>query len=431
MSILRRALRILLPILVVAIGAGVFVTLVRTRPEAPRAPQEAPVTPVSATVARASDHSILVRAQGSVVPARDLVLQAELNARVLWRHPDLVPGGIIPAGDTLVRLDGRDFRASVAQQSAQLESQRVQLQTEQRRRAVAEREWELLSRQSETLAASPEGRSLAMREPQLRSAEASLDATEAQLAQARLTLSRTTLRAPFNALVREADVEVGQLVGPSSRLATLVGTDHFWVQVSLPIEALRAIRVPAAGDPASEGSTARVYQNVGDGRIERRGRVVRLLGDLDPVGRMARVLVEIDDPLGLARRAAARGGAVAAAGEGDDAGSELPILIGAYVHVEIQAGALRGAIEVPRIALRDGETVWVIEDDRLAIRRVHVAWRREDTVLVSEGIRDGDRVITSPLAAPVEGMPVRVIDPAASSAPVAAAPEAGAEEQAQ
>jgi RND family efflux transporter MFP subunit len=404
MSTLRRVLRVLLPIAVIAAGAAVFAMLVSTRPQAQRATTEEHRTPVTVMVARADDHPIRVRAQGSVGPSRELVLQAELNGRVVWRHPDLVPGGVVAAGDTLVRIDPRDFRAAVAQQSAALESQRVQMQTEERRRAVAEREWELLSRQSETLQASPEGRALAMREPQMRSAEASVDATEAQLRQARLTLTRTTLRAPFDGVVREADVEVGQLVGPTARLATLVATDHFWVQVSLPLESLAAIQVPAPGAGREGGSEVRVHQLAGDGRIERTGRVVRLLGDLDPIGRMARVLVEIDDPLGLREEPAAQGA------EGGPRRSRLPMLLGAYVHVEIDAGTTHGAIEIPRAALREGDVVWLVVDDALVMRRVQVAWRREDTVLIGEGLADGDRVVVSPLASPVEGMPLRVLE---------------------
>ncbi len=389
MNKLRKVLRFLAPILVIALGLGVFVSLVRTRPVAERAPPTEHATPVGVVSVHAEDHAIRVRAQGVVIPARELVLQAELNGRVVFRHEDLVPGGTIPRGDTLVRIDPRDYRTAIAQQGATLESQRVQVQTEERRRAVAEREWELLARQTDSLAASPEGRALALREPQLRSASAAVDASSAQLAQARLTLTRTTLRAPFDALVREADVEVGQLVGPTARLATLVDTAHFWVQVSLPLESLAVIRAPG---PDAQGAPVEVFQTIGEARIDRTGRVVRLLGDLDPVGRMARVLVEIDDPLGLTR---------------EDPG--LPLLLGAYVHVEIEAGHVDQAIEIPRNALRDNDTVWVIEDDRLVIHSVNVVWRRPDTVLLGGITLDGAQVITTPLASPVEGMVLRVV----------------------
>jgi RND family efflux transporter MFP subunit len=405
MPMLKKILRFVLPIVVVALGVGVFRFLVATRPTAPRAQSASTSTPVRVMRVSPGRHDVVVTGHGVVAPAREVAVQSELNGRVVARHPDLVPGGVVAAGETLVRIDPRDFRTAIAQQSAQAEAQRVAVQTEERRRAVAEREWELLARQSETLQASPEGRALALREPQLRSAQASAAATDAQLAQARLTLSRTTLRAPFRALVREADVEVGQLVGPTARLGTLVDAEVFWVQVSLPLEAVLPLVRTGPSGPAIDAA-ARVVQEVGARTISREGRVVRLLGDLDPMGRMARVLVEIRDPLGL---------------DAPDP-SGLPMLLGAYVRVEIDAGSVEGAHEIPRTALRSGDTVWVLEGGALAIREVTVAWRREDTVLVSSGLSDGEQLVTSALAAPVPGMPLR--DAAAPAPAPAATPSA-------
>jgi RND family efflux transporter MFP subunit len=409
MPMLKKILRVVLPVVVVALGVGVFRYLVATRPAPPRAQSAPTATPVRVMRVSAARHDVVVTGQGVVLPAREVALQTELNGRVVARHPDLVPGGVVAAGEVLVRIDPRDFRAAIAQQRAQAEAQRVAVQTEERRRAVAEREWELLARHGETLHTSPEGRALALREPQLRSAQASAAATDALLAQARLTLSRTTLRAPFRALVREADVEVGQLVGPTARLGTLVDADVFWVQVSLPLESVLPLVRTGPSGPAIDAA-ARVVQEVGARTITREGRVVRMLGDLDPVGRMARVLVAIRDPLGLDTP--------------DPSG--LPMLLGAYVRVEIDAGSIEGAHEIPRTALRPGDTVWVLEDGVLAIREVTVAWRREHSVLVSDGLAEGDLLVTSALAAPVAGMPLRDVAAPPSSSPLtasAAAPE--------
>jgi hypothetical protein len=70
--------------------------------------------------------------------------------------------------------------------------------------------------------------------------------------------------------------------------------------------------------------------------------------------------------------------------------------------------------------------VWVLEDGVLAIREVTVAWRREHSVLVSDGLAEGDLLVTSALAAPVAGMPLRDVAAPPSSSPLtasAAAPE--------
>jgi multidrug efflux pump subunit AcrA (membrane-fusion protein) len=127
------------------------------------------------------------------------------------------------------------------------------------------------------------------------------------------------------------------------------------------------------------------------------------------VGRLARVLVEIDDPLGLDRPAGAEGAA------------PLPMLLGAFVHVEIPAGSIAGAVAIPRAQVHDDDRVWIMgEGDRLAIRRVDVSWRARDHVIVRSGVVAGERIVTSPIANPVEGMLLRV-----AAAPPHASPANG------
>ena len=95
------------------------------------------------------------------------------------------------------------------------------LEVERSRKRVAEKEWELLSGDMEL---SEEGRNLALRNPQLQSAKAELKAARAALGQARLALERTTIPAPFDGLVMQANGEIGQQVSPATPVATLVDT---------------------------------------------------------------------------------------------------------------------------------------------------------------------------------------------------------------
>jgi hypothetical protein len=174
------------------------------------------------------------------------------------------------------------------------------------------------------------------------------------------------------------------------------------VQASIPVARLAVIAVPGLNSEEGKGAAVTVVQEIGGKRIERAGRVVRLLGDLDPVGRMARLLVEIDDPLGLKKTPKKSGG------EGAKPAPELPLLLGAFVEAAIEADTLTDVVELPRLALRDGDSVYVVDGEgRLAVRTVEVAWRREQTVLVKKGLDAGDEVIVSRLPSAVPGMLIR------------------------
>jgi hypothetical protein len=123
---------------------------------------------------------------------------------------------------------------------------------------------------------------------------------------------------------------------------------------------------------------------------------LRLLGELDADSRTATLLVAIDHPLDVPE-------------------GQTPILPGAYVDVTLQGRTLERMATVPRQALQEGRWVWLASpDDKLIRREVTVGWTDADTAYVSAGLTEGERVITSPLALPVEGMPLAV-QPAAAT----------------
>jgi multidrug efflux pump subunit AcrA (membrane-fusion protein) len=233
---------------------------------------------------------------------------------------------------------------------------------------------------------------LVTREVHLESAQAHLKSANSGLKKAELNRNRTVIKAPFNALVTEEYVDVGQVVGQNTQIATLVASDAFWVRASVPMDRLSWIRVP--GVSGEDGSPVRVFQQIGPGlSVERMGRVVKLLGDLDPKGQMARLLVEVKDPLG----------------PGDDPdGPKLPLLIGAHVKLEIDGPVLQNTIEIPRLALRENDRIWVKDaENKLAIRRMKIIWSGERAVYVSGPIEAGEKIVTSQISTPVEGLMLR------------------------
>ncbi|MFW5741554.1 MAG: efflux RND transporter periplasmic adaptor subunit [Myxococcota bacterium] len=415
-------------LLIVAAGVGIAVALVKTKPEPRKAGKPKRAVPVEVHVVKTTTQPLAVIANGTVISAREVVLQPEVTGRIVWKSEDLVPGGRIKKGAPLLRIDPRDYATAVEQQKAQLESRKLAYEQEKSRRVIAEREWDLFGDDAGAPDATDAlGRALALRKPHLRSAKASLHAAQAALQQSRLALSRTLLSAPFNAFVQSENVDVGQLVSPNAQLARLVGTDTFWIQVSVPVERLPWIKVP--GLNAEKGSDVKVMQEVGAGMVEREAKVIRLYGDLDPVGRMARVLVEVPDPMSVDEPVD-----VAEVREGEPAPpTAMPLLLGAYVRVSIDAGRIEDVMEVPRAALHEGNEVYVVDaDNKLRTKRLKVIWRREDTVLVRGGLSSGERVIVSQLATPLEAMDVRIKSgPTAASAGSAGADPNRPEEKAQ
>lgn len=387
--------RVLLPLLVLAGGVALMVGLIASRPEATRKPAThvAPLVEVVTAESMAGER-VTVTAMGTVRAAKVLDVFPEVAGRVVFQHAELEQGGLVRAGDVLVRLDDRSYALAVREQRAQVARARVEIEVEQGRETIAKREWESVHQGEDMPPATPSGRALALREPQRRAARAAVSAARSGVSRARLELERTQIEAPFDAFVQQENVEIGQRVGPQSLVARLVGTDYFWVEANVPMAHLAWIPRDKTG--RIRGAGVRITQHIAGGQaIVRRGKVTRLLEDLDPLGRMARLLVEVPDPLALA----------------DGASRELPLLLGAYVNVAIEGRPLDRAVSVPRAALREDGHVWVVDDSsQLRIAAVTVVWNERDRVLVSDGLEPGSRIVVSPLAAVEDGMLVRVAE---------------------
>jgi RND family efflux transporter MFP subunit len=376
---------------VIVAAVAVAFILISTKEEPPRAEKPLEGTLVEVIQINTSRHEVDLHAKGTVVPAREIVLQAELGGRVIWQSPELVAGGRFKTDQPMVRIDSRDYQLAVESHRSQVNRAKLDLSIEARRGEVAKREWNAFG----DMDVSDEQRALAQREPQLEANRLALKAAQSALKKAQLDLSRATLRAPFNAMVVSENVDTGQLLSPQTAVARLVGTDEYHVQVSVPVASLRSARVRTADAPGSE---VKIFQRVGQETIERPGEVIRQLPDLDPGGAMARVLVNIENPLGK------RG--------------DLPLLLGSFVDVSIGAQPIADAIRLPRVALRNGRNVYVMNDqDMLEIRDVQIAWTEPDAVLVTGGLGSNERIVTSRIATPVPNMLLRTAKLAPEAAP--------------
>jgi hypothetical protein len=69
---------------------------------------------------------------------------------------------------------------------------------------------------------------------------------------------------------------------------------------------------------------------------------------------------------------------------------------------------LEGVIRLDRNLVRRNDTVWVMEDNRLSIRDVDIAFRDQEYAYISAGLADGDQVITNDLASVVNGARLRL-----------------------
>jgi len=375
-----------IPVLVVLGGAAVAVGVSLMGTEPVIVAQDEPELVVQTQVARVAAHQAIVAATGLIAPGREVSVIPEVSGRIVYVSERLVPGGRFRTGEVMARIDARDYEFAVEQQRGLVRSAELEVEMERARQAIALEEWRLLGDGGEP---SP----LVIRESQRAAAEMNLNANRSALDRAQLGLERTELRAPFNSTVLAEAVDEGQVVGPQSQVARLIGTDEVRILLSVRLEDLELIQLPVDGE---EGSLVLVRQRVGADRVvERTGRVAHRVDELDPETRRAQVLVLVENPMSL--------------------GDALPLLPGAFVDAEVQGRSIEGAIAVPRAAVYDGNTVWVLSaQSRLERRRISPLWSDAAYMYVSEGLEDGAALVLSPLVNPVEGASARSTGPTES-----------------
>jgi RND family efflux transporter MFP subunit len=401
----RRFKGLILAALILLLGLGVAQWMRMTKPKARQQPPRPMQALAEWIAAEPAPARISVHAQGVVMPAQEITLQARVTGEALDLHPELIPGGRLRAGDAAVTLDPKDYEWALQARIADFDRAGAELRIEEGQRDIAAAEWARVAGADNEPAPD-----LALRGPQLQRARAAVAAAAATRDLAAEQVQRTVVRAPFNAIVRARLISPGAQVTPQTPLATLAGTDEFWIDVSIPADRLPALLAGAGG--GAEGSTAVVRYGGADGRTyARAGEVLRVLPDVEPVGRTARAILRVADPL-------------------EPADGAPPMLLGSYVRGEIEGRLPDGvtALTVPRTALREGDTVWIwTPDDRLEIRSVTVLWREPDTVLVGDGLAAGERVIVTDIANPIPGLPLKApgggAAPAGARAPAEAAPE--------
>ena len=143
------------------------------------------VSPVASRTAK-----VVIRAMGSVMPARTVDLASRVRGQVVSADPRFVPGGFFRAGEQMLKVEATDYELAVRQRESDLTKVQTELKIEMGRQAVARREYELLEEEM-----SQEERELLLREPHLATAEAAVAAAEAALEQAEVSLADMELLA--------------------------------------------------------------------------------------------------------------------------------------------------------------------------------------------------------------------------------------------
>jgi len=301
-------------------------------------------------------------AEANVAEARANVAHAELNLR---RSEKLLAEGVV----TQERVD--DHRVAFEGSTARL------------RAAVASK--------AEADAAVSSGESdVAVATAAAAEARARIDVLVAERDQAKATLDKTEVRAPFDGVVVLKDAEVGEVVSPNSQggssrgsVATMVDFGSLEVQVELPETSLQAVELGARCNVYLDAFPERLYA----GRVER----IWPTANRQKATIEVRVAFEKTDEL-LRPEMGAR--VVFAPGEPaaqpEAAGERILVPTGCIVRIEGKTG------------------VFVLERDVARFREVATGAESSGRLVVEAGLEPGERIVQAPPSRLDDGDRVRI-----------------------
>lgn len=323
---------------------------------------------------------------GTVTPAQDIVLSPRVSGQVIALADSFVPGQTVSKDDLLLQIDPADFDNALAIRESELDQTEASLKIEEGQGELAKKELELLD---DTIVAT--NLDLVLRVPQIQSIRAEVKAAEASVEQARLDLERTKIIAPFDAQILRRSVNVGSQVSPGDELARLVGVKEYWIMAAVPVRSLQWVQFPET-DGAEASSVVLRNPGTWPPGAERPATVSRMIGTLDDETRLARVLITVEDPL-------------------MQVGNAPPLIIDTLVETHIEGRPIENVIQINRDYLRSNDSIWVMRDDKLEIRKPVIIFRDANYAYISEGIEDGEEVVTTNLATVADGIGLKKIEP--------------------
>jgi membrane fusion protein (multidrug efflux system) len=336
-------------------------------------------------------------AYATAAPFRKGTVSAQVTGPILQRAPDTEPGSPVQKNQELARIEDRRYRLSLQKAKASLEKLRALLQIERnenerrtavfriakQRLALAQSDYErkeelfekeLVAKQTLELAESQmelqrsefeRARSeLQNRQARIKSIEADIASAKAEVDRIEEDLADTIIRAPFDGIIGERFIEVGDQIAPGQRLYTVLDIDSVKVKAQIPSEHIDQIKAGTRVEVNTKAHPGTIFQ----------GTVIHIYPEADLSNRTFAVEVKVSNS------------------------DDLMLFPGMFARVRIPLMRIEQALLVPRDAvLEDTKGIYLYVADpssRTAKRRdVTIEDVGPEEALVADGLKYGEMII--------------------------------------
>ncbi len=418
-----RVIMVVAIILTGILTAGFFMAIRRPPPQMPH---QEPSLQVEVLDAKPENIPVAITGYGEARALNEVSIAPEVSGKIIKIHPRLEVGEVISRDEVIFQIDTRDYqaayneaKATVTQMKSSLERMKRQYEIDQQRLKTIRRTCDLSKQQYERVKTLFEEdkvgtqagvdqaeqtcnsskdqqeqmeKTVELYPLQIKEAESSLLTAESRMDTAKLRLERCTVTAPFQGRIKKVSIEKGQYLSPGVGVITLA--DDSVLEIQVPLDSRDANKWLPFDSNDTNTSNAWVS---GLKHVKCKVHWTESKSDSYWEGTLNRV-VKFDEQTRTVTVAIQVNGAEALS---INHGS-LPLIEGMFCSVEVPGKTLKNVYRVPRWAVSFENTVYVAVNDRLKTIPVEVARSQGEEAFISEGLKPGDRVITTRVIDPME-----------------------------
>ena len=346
--------------------------------------EELPPPDVIIEILTPKDFQVQISSNGTTTPLTQTVLTAEVGGEVIYRSKKFAEGASVIEGEILAKIDDTDLQLQYKNALLQLANAEVQYSLQLAEAEVAKEAWDKIG---DGVASD-----LILKKPQLKQAEAFLEVAKAQVSSAAKKLNKTEIIAPYAGRIQNVNIDLGTTIIPGQPVGAMYTSSEIEITLAVKDNDLQFLSIPMDGrklNPSEQASV--VIESFYKGKTQSwEGKLERVDGVIDPITRMINLIgvfkndfIETDKP-------------------------NLPI--GLFVEAKIDGITLKNIFEIPINSIsKDNEVYIVDKDNQLELRKLTVLKKYSEFVIIKDGLRAGERIVTSKLSTASNGIKVNPV----------------------
>lgn len=370
---MKRLTSFIIPVLIVVIGFCALIFFSSFKEDPPKKPHEVKIKIAAAEKVKLKDIQSRVVAYGRLKSSQPVVMTSEVNGILEQGSLNFRPGQSFKKGDLLIKVDDRQMRFDIKSRKSDLLNALASVLPEIRVDFQEHyKKWEDYFNKVSFDKNIPDLPEASNQKIKLYLSRFNVYKIYFNIKSLEIKLDKHSFYASFDGAVISTDLRIGSSVRPGTRLGEIINLESLEMEVPVSAEDISWID---RNEPVVLTSSEIAGQWTG--RIKRIGKTI------DTKTQTVYVYIAVQE-------------------------RDEKLINGVFMKAEMPGRIIENAVIVLRKAVYEDTYVYVIADGVFDYRRVDVARRELDYVIVKDGLKEGEMMVTEMLQGVASGMAAQV-----------------------